>query len=189
MSDQHDPTTVVRGAFAQFWEAARGAATGDGPREGGADQIRSALSRLVDLQMEVAQRVVAAQIDFLAERLEPRRSSIDPADRIEIKGEPGTVVSATIWLHNITAAALALVVFRAGDLAAASGRRLPHRVVSFDPAAIQAVDADGVLATTIAVVLPRDVEPDVYHGFIFVADREDVAGHLVVTVTDVDGDD
>jgi hypothetical protein len=157
----------------------RGATSG---QRRGTQQLRSSLLRLVDLQVELAQRVFDAQMELFSSVLtdQPRRPA--PLERLESSAPAGSSASVELWFHTVTAAQVGPVRFVAGPLTSDQGWVVPASAVTFSSSGQERVRSGDTAATTVTVAVPPAAPSGRYHGFLFVAGCPDVAAHLVLDV-------
>lgn len=77
----------------------------------------------------------------------------------------GSTAEASVWVHNPTAAPVA-VELRVSGLVSAGGRSLPDDAVVLEPERMQHVDAGGSSEVRIRVHVPPETETGHFHGLI-----------------------
>jgi len=95
---------------------------------------------------------------------------------------PGGTTSAYVWLHNTTPAAVSTLVPRAAVLVDHQGQQLPGEALSFDPGAVDQLDAGGSRQLLATLRVPADATPGTYHGLLLVEHLPALALHVIAEV-------
>jgi hypothetical protein len=174
-------------AFGRFWTlldpsgAARPTSTGSPTNAASARDVRAAVTRLIETQVDLMKTVVEAGVGMLMQVSERNASTLPGLGNVEIVVQEGAVATEELWLHNNTAGALS-GRFSAGTLCSGDGHQIPPTSVTFAPQGIRRLEPGASSATKLSVTIPAGQPPGRYFGFAFVHGQADAVAQLVVEV-------
>jgi hypothetical protein len=145
-----------------------------------ARDIRTAVTRLIDTQLDLVRTVVDTGIAVLLKVSSGSTSGSDPGV-VQVEIERGSSATANLWLHNQTAAALS------GPIAASplfSGLRhaLPPSGVRFGPDTLERLAPASSASIEVTISAAGDQPEGRYYGFVFVLGHADAVAQLIVDV-------
>lgn len=124
-------------------------------------QLRTAAARTIDLYGQLLQEAMEAVVHLVDDLVPGLGAGAEPP--LALAGRRGAIVSAPVWVHNSTEAAVRGVELRLTDLTAPGGAELPGSVATFLPDRIDvAPQASG--ESRLHVAIPADAVPGTYHG-------------------------
>ena len=134
-------------------------------------QVRSAAARTLDLYGELFQRAFDTYADLAQAALQP---DTDPAPDtpLALVGVGGEEARVSVWLHNLSGAAVTGVELFMTELTAASGGRVG--CARFTPARVD-LDPGQSAAVELCVAVPLAAVPGRYHGHVLSASLLDSA--------------
>lgn len=183
----------IADAFNRFWTMIdpsgppRSAPGGSAARAAGVRDVRSAVTRLIDTQLDLMRTVVDAGVGMLLQVSD--RTATAPgggATTLPFTVRDGSATTEDLWLHNQTAAALS-GPFAAGPLVSGLGHMIPPSAVTFEPAGVRRLEAGGSAATKVTIGPLSEQAEGRYYGFVFILGHADAVAHLVVDVGPDDG--
>jgi len=130
-------------------------------------QVRSEVARTLDLYGDLLARAFDTYADLAQAALQP---DTDPAPDtpLALAAAAGAEARVSVWLHNLSGAAVTGVELFMTDLTAASGRRLRAARATFAPARLD-LDPGVSAAVELRVAVPATAAPGRYHGHVLAA--------------------
>jgi len=177
----------IADAFSRFWTMIdptgppRAGAGGSATRAAGVRDVRSAITRLIDTQLDLMRTVVDAGVGMLLQVSDRTVTAPGGATTIPFAVRDGSASTEDLWLHNQTAAALS-GPFAAGPLVSGLGHMIPPSAVTFEPAGVRRLEPGGSASTKVTVGPLSEQAEGRYYGFVFVLGHADAVAHLVVDV-------
>jgi hypothetical protein len=126
-------------------------------------QLRTAAARTIDLYAQLLQEAMEGVV-HLADDLVPGLG-VGGEPPLALAGRNGATLSAPVWVHNHTDAAVYGVELRLTDLTAPSGAQLSRSVAAFLPERMD-VGAQGSGESQLYVTIPADAPAGTYHGHL-----------------------
>jgi hypothetical protein len=124
-------------------------------------QLRTAAARTIDLYAQLLQEAMEAVVHLADDIVPGLGAGGEPP--LALAGRRGATVSAPVWVHNSTEAAVCGVELRLTDLTAPSGAQLSGSLAAFLPERMDiALQASG--ESRLYLAIPADAAPGTYHG-------------------------
>lgn len=180
---QRQSVAVAAGLFDQLIDEARQRETprlnieellsplaADGDRSAALAQIRSSVTRTIDLYSDLVNETFAIYADAIEQVLGrdggPRpASSSGGASPVALSGRPGAEATAKVWLHNATSAPVTGVRLWMTGLTAHDGRTLHETACAFFPGVLD-VEAGSSASAAVSVTVPTNAGAGDYHGLV-----------------------
>lgn len=138
--------------------------TSDGPGSAARDlQVRSMLARSADMYSDLFQRVLTtftAEVSSTAAGI-----GADPPTTVQLRGHPGGVAGAMVWIHNTSGNVIPGFSLRMTELCSADGSRLAANLGITSPATF-AESAQARRSAWLAISVSEDTTPGTYHGHL-----------------------
>jgi hypothetical protein len=135
-------------------------------------ELRRAITRSLDLYLDLAERMFDTSTRSLEDALRLRGVTVTSGQRLprwtplQMEAAPGDRASGLIWLHNRTEAAISRVSLRATDLSAHNGEVIRASTIVVTPAGAEAVTPEGSVSATVTVDVPDHASAGLYVGYV-----------------------
>jgi hypothetical protein len=142
-------------------------------------ELRRAITRSLDLYLELAERLFDSSTRSLESALRMRGVTVTPAPRhpkwtpLQLDAVPGDHTTGLMWLHNQTDVALSAVTFRPTDLSAHDGSVIRASTIDVAPRTIDRLPPDASVSATVTIDVAGNVRAGLYVGHVLVSPEAD----------------
>ena len=145
----------------------------------GFGELRRAITRSLDLYLELAERLFDSSTRSLESALRMRGVTVTPAPShpkwtpLQLEAVPGDRTSGLMWLHNQTDACLSAVTFRPTDLSTHDGNVIAASTVDLSPRTIDVIPPDASVSATVTIDVGAGVRAGLYVGHVLASPEAD----------------
>jgi len=145
----------------------------------GFGELRRAITRSLDLYLELAERLFDSSTRSLESALRMRGVTVTPAPGhpkwtpLQLETVRGGHATGPMWLHNQTDAALSAVTFRPTDLCTHDGSVIAASTIDVAPSTIDVIGPDASVNATVTIPVASGARAGLYVGHVLVSPEAD----------------
>jgi hypothetical protein len=145
----------------------------------GFGELRRAITRSLDLYLELAERLFDSSTRSLESALRVRGLTVTPAPRhpkgtpLQLEAVRGERATGLMWLHNQTDDALSAVAFRPTDLSSHDGSVIAASAIDVAPRTIDVIPPGATVSATVTIGVVAGARAGLYVGHVLVSPEAD----------------